>query len=691
MLKTEKKYEFRQRLLEVHKPNVADPARKPEKEELVLSDGFTLYLPADAGVVALTAAKDFQDYLLTSMNLSALLLKGKTPQDNNCLCYRLDAAMEKGYRIHIGSRIEITANDERSLAQALYALEDRMNHRKAPFLKQGDSHCNILFSPRMLHSGFGWDEFPNEHLAAMAHAGRDAILVFTKGVNETPVGFHDFNELIYRAAKYGIDVYAYSYMKSLLHPEDEGAQEFYDGLYGTLFQKCPGLRGVVFVGESIGFPSKDEHTTRSLQGKGDIDGIPQAGKPNPGWWPCYDFPQWLEVVKKAIAKYRPDADLVFWTYNWSTAPKEDRLKLIRTLPQDISLLATFEAGEPRPCFDSTIGTDDYTIAFEGPGQYFASEAEAAKERGIRLYTMANTGGLTWDMGTIPYEPYPFQWMRRYQQLLNAHDNWGLCGLMESHHYGFWPSFIGQLSKRALTDDGRTMDEKCKEVLEEFFGEEHYDPVNRALACWSEAIRYYTHTDNDQYGAFRIGPAYPFNFLRQLMPIPEKHAVFGASIVWPVYPENNRKGRTLSMVKLADEIKSLETMLSLLEEGLAIFKTIPQAQCNDELLYLINMGEYMRCIVITGIHAKQWHGLKMQLKAEADRAAIATLTQKMEDLLHAEIANAENAIVFVERDSRLGWEPSMDYLGDADHIRWKIRQLEFEIQEELPMYSDGCKY
>ena len=80
-----------------------------------------------------------------------------------------------------------------------------------------------MYSPRMIHSGYGIDWFPNEHLAAIAHAGMDAILVFVKDVNITTTGFIDMNELIHRASKYGIDVYAYSYMKSLRHPDDPDA------------------------------------------------------------------------------------------------------------------------------------------------------------------------------------------------------------------------------------------------------------------------------------------------------------------------------------------------------------------------------------------------------------------------------------------------------------------------------------
>ena len=41
-------------------------------------------------------------------------------------------------------------------------------------------------------------------------------------------------------------------------------------------------------------------------------------------WPCTDYPKWLEKLKSIIRKYNPNADLVFWTYNWGYAPAEDR-------------------------------------------------------------------------------------------------------------------------------------------------------------------------------------------------------------------------------------------------------------------------------------------------------------------------------------------------------------------------------
>ena len=59
-----------------------------------------------------------------------------------------------------------------------------------------------------------------------------------------------------------------------------------------------------------------------------------------------------------------------------------------------------------------------------------------------------------------------------------------------------------------------------------------------------------------------------------------------------------------------------------------------------------------------------------------------IVEEMETLLRAEIANAEKAIPLAEQDSRLGWEPTVNYLGDAEHIRWKIDHVNYVMGVEM---------
>ena len=583
----------------------------------------------------------------------------------------------RSYRLQVGAdRVLVGGCGERGAAQACYYLEDLMNLREAPFLRQGGETREPVFSPRMVHSGWGIDQFPDAHLSVIAHAGFDAVLVFVKGANRTTVGHLDINDLITRAARFGLDVYLYSYLLSEMHPDDDGAEAYYDSTYGALMRAHPGARGIVFVGESCEFPSRDPHTTGRLR----LQRLPTDTKPNPGWWPCVDYPDWLNMVKGIIRRYNPDADVVFWTYNWGWAPESDRLALIGSLPDDVTLQATFEMfenverrGVPTRCVD-------YTVSFAGPGQYFASEAAAAHARGLRLHTMSNTGGLTWDIGVIPYEPVPYQWARRHEAMLQANRDWGLCGLMESHHMGWWPSIISELAKWTFWQPHTPTDDLLERLARRDFGPAGAPAAIEAWQHWSAAILDYVPTNEDQYGPFRVGPAFPLLFDADEIDFPDAdYAHFGNRILKTAYRPHDPN-------VLEGEIGCLEAMAARWAQGVEAMRravgATPQRKL-DDARRMLNLGEFVACCVHTTIHVKRWWRLRQDLAATDGAPATSAVLAAMEELAEAEIANATAAIPLVDADSRLGWEPSMEYMADREHLEWKIAQVRGVLDEEIP--------
>ncbi|NLC68288.1 MAG: hypothetical protein GX754_05780 [Clostridiaceae bacterium] len=705
----ERNYEFRKRLLEVHKPNIRNYEVLAREDEIEITGDWEILIPENAGRVILTAARDLQDYFFTSMGLSLKLgksdnIENEAENGHNKIIYitremsrRYGQCLDTPRSYHFActeNRIVLCGYDERGAAQASYYLEDLMNFKCAPVVKKGEKSRKPLFSHRMVHSGYGLDMFPDAHLNAIAHAGMDAILVFTKDADITPHGYLDFNELVYRAEAYGIDVYAYSYLKSMKHPDDPGAEEYYENTYGKVFRKCPGLKGIVMVGESVEFPSKDPNTTGRSYLDAPGDGLP-PGKPSPGWWPCEDYPQWLNLIKRIVRKYKPDADIVFWTYNWGYVDKEHRIKLIKNVPADITLLVTFEMFEQVKTGNVTSICVDYTLFFEGPGKYFASEAEAARERGIKLYTMCNTGGLTWDIGVIPYEPCPYQWMRRYSALHEAREKWGLSGLMESHHYGWWPSFISELAKWSYWSPSPSGEEILRMIAERDFGRDNADIVIDAWKAWSEGIRNYVSTNEDQYGPFRIGPSYPLVFRRGVQIISEPYAMFGGhAICGPDYVSRDNGRSSLFQFRLPVEIERLEKMREYFKKGTelleGIYETVPERNKQDAF-YMINLGKFITNCVTTTINVKKWAILKMKLLIETDETKINEYIDKMIEIGGDEIKNAEATIPLVEADSRLGWEPSMEYMTDTEHLKWKIKQVKLTIEDELPAYRSALRF
>lgn len=703
----EANYEFRKRLLEVHRPNLRLAGSRPGADELALTDATDIIIPAEAGRVLRRSARDLQDYLAVSMGVAArvrpvadlrreiaagrgnivLATKAVLPTDLG------DGDAPRGFRIDCGANVLVTGHDEAGALWGGFWLEHLMSVRRAPILKIGTAAHRPLFSPRMTHSGYGLDRFPDPYLASIAHQGMDAILVFVKAMDTTPSGYLDFNDLCWRAGEYGIDVYVYSYLVSALHPDDPEAPSYYDRTYGSIFRSCPAFKGIVLVGESVEFPSRDERTTGKSYRTPTDDGLP-AGKPSPGWWPCRDYPRWLEVVKASVRRYRPDADIVFWTYNWGYVAEKERIELIDSLPTDISLLATFEMFEARKTGPVTSTCVDYTLSFEGPGAYFASEARAARRRGIRLYSMVNTGGLTWDIGVVPYEPAPQQWMRRHAAILDCRERYGLCGLMESHHYGFWPSFVSELAAWTYTSGTPRPAEVLRMLAARDFGERNADTVVRAWDLWSDGIRHCLSTNEDQYGPFRIGPSYPLVLFRDVRMPESPHAVYGSRIYRTMYGPADMGRCSLLPFRLPVEIEYLTVMRDRFAEGadlLAALIADLDAPMRDAAERMVNLGRFMSRCAETTANVKRWYRLKLRLGMVSSAKELEQIVEEMTAVARAEIANAEATIPLVQKDSRLGWEPTMEYVCDESRLRWKIKQVQLVLEQELAMHRKALRY
>ena len=675
---TEAPYDFRKRLEIVHEAGRRDPAAKPTADEFVFADGAVVAVPKEADEVLALAAKDFCDYLDVSMGVSARFARGGTGRDaslpSGSVAIALDGKMPaRAYRIETGDGVKVTAADARAAAQALYHLEDLMNLRCAPFIKRGTENRRSMFSPRMTHSGWAVDVFPDTHLAQIAHAGMDAIVIFVKDVDKTKgASYQDVRDVIRRAKRYGLDTYLYSYVVAFVHPDDPGAKAKFDDTYGRIAAAYPEAKGIVFVGESCQFPTKDERA----QPRTHYNRIPGHRRPVAGWWPCRAYPDWVKAVKASTDAHSKGMEIVFWTYNWGRQPVQPRLELIDNLPLDITLMATFEMFEPQVKRNGlNAPSADYSLSCEGPGRYFASEAERAHKRGLRLYSMSNTGGVTWDYGSAPYQPCPFQWKRRYDGIVKAHRDWGLSGLMECHHYGWWPSFVSELEKEAFTEGGIPFETHLRLIAARDFGAANVERVIEAWRLWSETARDYVASDTNQYGPFRTGPSYPYNFGGKHIAnseFPIRRHSSNKNIARYNYldkssynPEAGEVGK-LDVEKMNKELELLEDMRVALGKGADIFDSIaaslPPARA-EKARRMAGLGRYMQRTVISAINVK--HGAIAH--RAGDKAGVLEWAKK-------EYANAKAALPLVEADSRLGWEPSMEYIGGPEQIRWKLDRM-----------------
>ena len=112
--------------------------------------------------------------------------------------------------------------------------------------------------------------------------------------------------------------------------------------------------------------------------------------------------------------------------------------------------------------------------------------------------------------------------------------------------------------------------------------------------------------------------------------------------------------------------------------------------NTELERLLNLGKYICCCEQTLIHTKEWYIRACKLRTETDPKLLSQYLDELETIAHAEIKNAKDSIPLLELDSRLGWEPCIEYVGSPDRIAWKeklIRYLQSDgVLHALDMYT-----
>ena len=701
---TEKHYDFRKFLDEVHTKNLRDKEKKPAGNQVCIDDSWSILLPEEASSFMVNTARDLADYLFVSMDVSIRISSAYIPGEKYItLAFSPSLTVKRSFKLHVEkTSILVEGADERGIAMGCYYLEDVMTLHEAPFIDEvRELVKEPLFSPRMVHSGYGMDVFTFPYLKKIAHAGFDTVVIYVKdGGLAGHNGPFDFAPMIDMAEEAGLDVYFYSAIKNIYHPSDDRADAFYEAQYGGLFKRYPKAKGLVLVGESCQFPSKDPNTTMSLSSQSEPC-YRSGGKPAPGWWPCSDYPEFVSMIRDKVRKYVPEADIVFWTYNWAFAPEELRTKLIDDLPKDITVELNFEMHDNCQIWGTQERALDYTLGLTGPSNVYKGEGKAAKRNNMRLYTMCNTGGRTWDIGCAPYLPAPRQWAKRMENLLLERENTGLSGLMETHHYGWYPSIISDMGKWLFWSNSPSLDEVLHFLAAREFSEETANEVVKVWDDWSKAVASFVTPIEDQYGPCRVGPSYPFLFagisLRQ---------TFGMRMRFPwtsfnkydiVFPEykvvNDPNGLDMGIRRINAEIRHLPEVIALWKNGAdtleSLLSKIPERK-HFKAKRLINLARFIANTLVTTLNTKKWWKENNLLIMEEDPAKASEILQRIICLGEEELQNVKDTLPLVDEDSSLGYEPSMDYAAGREQLEWKIRQLTSVLEIDIPNYKKGIK-
>ena len=197
---------------------------------------------------------------------------------------------------------------------------------------------------------------------------------------------------------------------------------------------------------------------------------------------------------------------------------------------------------------------------------------------------------------------------------------------------------------------------------------------------SEAFLFHSARAFDQGGPLRIGPTFPFVLPGDPWPLPP----------YPQYEwyEGKRYGNGWKYLassygipkdQIPGRLVTTGRELELWRKGndrlAAALPHVPAVK-RPSAKRMLGLGRFFEHTVRTvrnGILFKRDGLVLTDAKSSAaDRAAAA---KRLLAVIGDEESNVRETIPFVEADSSLGWEPSMFYVADREHLEWKLRQLD----------------
>ena len=96
------------------------------------------------------------------------------------------------------------------------------------------------------------------------------------------------------------------------------------------------------------------------------------------------------------------------------------------------------------------------------------------------------------------------------------------------------------------------------------------------------------------------------------------------------------------------------------------KLVPEKKLR-EARYQAGVGMFFRNTLRTMSGIKRWWLLNKKLETEYSLPEAERILDELEKIATKEMENVRETIPLVEYDSRLGWEPTMEYVTDKAHL------------------------
>jgi hypothetical protein len=319
---------------------------------------------------------------------------------------------------------------------------------------------------------------------------------------------------------------------------------------------------------------------------------------------------------------------------------------------------------------------------------------------MKVFAKADTFA-SWQYGTFPYLPFPYQWHARYEAL----EKYRIDGTMESWSYGFKPNFVAELRAWCSWSGAPPFDDLLRAIARREFGPGSEDLVLTAWDHFSKAIRLVPDTGPYMGVTNSIGAPLFFQKPRAIV-VEHSWAVPGiqagdvpVSEYWPYAPERvifvpDFSNRTNAATRYASPFtlpvfnKYLLLAADEMETGLRSYRKAALNASADKrkgAFREVLLAEQLQRMMRSDQAILEFEDLRLRLEKAADLTSRTRILDRMTAILKEEFARAQAARETQLRDSRLGYEWEQDYFYTPDVLAEKIKQIRAALDREIPAY------
>ena len=639
----------------------------------------------------------------------------------------------------------ILAGDTEGIRRGIFYIEDEMLRIRGPYLPLGIVEKHPVVKRRISRCVYGpikrlpflrdelmdtVDYYPDQYLNRLAHEGVNGLwltiefsdLVSTKfnpeAGKDADRRLSKLRKTVDQCLRYGIRTYIfiieprawgnrppiYKYIEVLENypemggataydlrcfcPSGETAKQYLYQVVNKIFTDVPELGGMINI-------SHGERITTCLSSIS--AGTPYEGRINcprcSGKAPWEILHASLSVMQQGMQDAEPGAELISWHYMGGSNLADWVYEIPKNTPKGVILQFQFETGVTKTQSGKKQVGGDYWLSTPGPSMNFERQAEIARESGTRVSAKIQTGN-SHEVASIPYVPVPSMIYRKF----SAMHRLGVSHTMLGWYFGNYPGLMiksaGELSFKHFPE---SEDAFLYRLASLYWKEADVPAVVEAWKMFAEGYGHYPLQNlMGYYGPFHDGVVWPLLLKPQDAPLSPTWQITSPRTLEPWPPSGDRIGECLwyggervsgsmeNVLTLSETVELCHSMSTIWDEGVDILSKLePKYKDEAEQILEIGLAKALGIQFRSGYNILRFYLLREEMFNMEGRERLDIL-KELVNIINEEMNSGKQLIDLCEKDSRLGFHSEAEgYKYFPEKIRWRLKQLEFVLSNEVP--------